>query len=371
MDVNITIIGAGVIGLAIAAKLSEKYDNIFVIEKHNKFGQETSSRNSEVIHSGIYYKTDSLKAKLCVKGRDMLYKYCDENDVDYSKCAKLIVATNNDEVAELDRLKAKAEANGVMDLKLINEDEATELEPNVKAVKALLSPSSGIIDTYGLMKSLETKSVNNAVEFAYASELKSIKKIEGGYELMINDAEGFEFPFTSKIVINSAGLNAANVWEMLGKEKEEYKIHYCKGEYFTIDPPKNHLIKRLIYPVPAKNLKSLGIHATIDLSGGAKLGPNAYYLKENNIDYSVDKSNKQEFFEAAKRYLEFLEIDDISADQAGIRPKIQKEGEEAKDFIIKNEIDEGFDNFINLVGMESPGLTASLAIAEYIEELLN
>ena len=370
MDVDITIIGTGVVGLAIATRLSENHDNIFVVERHKQFGQETSSRNSEVIHSGIYYPKGSLKAKLCVEGKELLYKICKEEEILFNNCGKLIVATTEDEVPELDKLNQKAIGNGVYDLQFLNRDQVSELEPNVNAIKALFSPSTGIIDTHGLMKYFEKTSMVNGVDFAYASEVRGLAKIDNGYRVDIKDADDNQFSFTSSIVINCAGLEADKIAGFVGIDDNNYKIYFCKGEYFRINPPKNKLVSRLIYPVPEDKLVSLGIHSTIDLSGGLKLGPSAFYLDENIYDYSVDSKNKTDFYLSAKEFLPFLEPKDLSPDMAGIRPKIQGPGENTRDFIIRNESDKGFPGFINLIGIESPGLTSSMAIAEYVEGLI-
>jgi len=370
MDVNITIIGAGVIGLAIAAKLSETNDNIFVVERHKQLGQETSSRNSEVIHSGIYYPKGSLKAQLCVKGKEQLYKTCKEEEIPFNNCGKLIVATTEDEVPELDKLYEKAIGNGVYDLQFLDQDQVKEMEPNVSAIKALFSPSTGIIDTHSLMKYFEKTAIINGVDFAYASEVKGLEKIDNGYKVELKDADENQYFFTSSIVISCTGLEADRISQYLGIDDKSYKIHFCKGEYFRVNPPKNRLVHRLIYPVPGKKLVSLGVHSTIDLSGGLKLGPSAFYLDQKSYDYSVNSENRMSFYHSTKKFLPFIEPDDLSPDMAGIRPKVQGPGESIKDFIIRNETKRGFPGFINLVGMESPGLTSCIAIAEYVEELI-
>lgn len=370
-DVNITIIGAGVVGLAIAAKLSKNHKDVFVLEKHSKFGQETSSRNSEVIHSGIYYPTNSLKAKLCVKGNKMLYDYCIKNDVLNNKCGKLIVATTNDEAKELSGILKQSQINGVEDGSLISQEQIYELEPHISAVAALYYPSTGIIDTHGLMKQLETDSIINGVQMAYKSDVINIqkKKEEGIYHIEVGEAND-SYNFTTKYVINTAGLHADKISKMLGIVNENYDLHYWKGEYFGIGNGKNKLINHLIYPTPNKNITGLGVHVTIDINGGVKLGPNAIYLPDNIIDYSIDPEHKNDFFLSASKYLPFLEQKDLHPDQSGIRPKLHKPGGLAKDFIISEETKNGFPNFINLIGIESPGLTASLAIAEEVNSFV-
>lgn len=369
-DVNITIIGAGVIGLAIAAELSNTYKNIFVLERNTKFGQETSSRNSEVIHSGIYYTTNSLKAKLCVEGRKKLYDYCDQKGILYNKCGKLIVATNKEEEKQLEGILAQSQANGVDDGQLIGKDKILELEPHIKAQAAIYFPSTGIIDSHGLMKQLETDAIVDGVEFAYATEVIGIQKISKSdnvnYRIEVKEQQG-SYSFTSNMVINAAGLYADTIAAMVGIVSPNYKQHYWKGEYFGIGNGKNKLINRLIYPVPNKNTTGLGIHATIDLNGGVKLGPNAIYLNNNTIDYTVDKNHSRDFYLSARRFMPFLQENDLHPDQAGIRPKLQQPGDIARDFIIAEESNKGFYGFINLVGLESPGITACLAIGVYLK----
>lgn len=369
-DSDITIIGAGVVGLAIAAKLSEKYSNIFVIEKHHLFGQETSSRNSEVIHAGIYYPQGSLKADLCVKGKKQLYNFCDKYKLPYNKCGKLIVATNAAEEPALDEIKQKALNNGVDDLHFLNQDEIKELEPNILATKALFSPSTGIIESHSFMKQLETLAVNNGTQMVYHTKVRGITTIENGYQIHLNDADGESFIFTSKYIINAAGLESDLISNMLGMKNDDLKIYFCKGQYFRINPPKNRLLNRLVYPVPDPNMETLGIHVTVDLSKGVKLGPDVKYLEKNEYDYKVDLDRQKDFHQSVKRFLPWLEFDDISPEMAGIRPKVQKQGEPVRDFYIQEESKKGFPGFVNLIGIESPGLTASLAIADYVQNLL-
>jgi L-2-hydroxyglutarate oxidase LhgO len=370
MDVNITIIGSGVVGLAIASHLSSRYSNIFVIEKHKQFGQEISSRNSEVIHSGIYYPKGSLKARMCVRGNKLLYKLCDQEDIQYNNCGKLIVATDESDLDALDGLLQKAIGNEVYDLEMLDGSQVEKLEPNVKAVRALFSPSTGIIDTHGLMKYFEKNSILNGVEFAYHSEVKGLHRENGGYRIDLMDSEGTPFSFSSSVIINCAGLESDKIAGLLGIHDENYRIYFVKGEYFRVNPPKNRMVRRLIYPVPGQKLVGLGIHSTVDLSCGLKLGPSAFYLEKNVYDYSVNAGNSDKFYQSAKKFLPFIEPEDLSPDMAGIRPKIQAPGSSVKDFVIRNEQERGFENFINLIGIESPGLTSSMAIAEYVEDLI-
>jgi L-2-hydroxyglutarate oxidase LhgO len=371
MDADITIIGAGVIGLAIAEKVSENHDNVFLIEKHLSFGQETSSRNSEVIHAGIYYTKDSLKARLCLEGKWLLYDYCNKYDVPFNNCGKLIVATSQKEIAIIEGIRQTAIKNGVDDLLVLGREQIAELEPNIFAIKALFSPSTGIIDSHSLMKQYETNAINNGCQIVYGSEVTAISRIKNGYKIDLFDADKKIYSFTTRIIINSAGLTSDKVSEMVGITDDNLKILFCKGEYFRINPPKNRLIKRLVYPVPHPNMEGIGIHVTIDMGGGVKLGPDVKYLESNIYDYKLTGSKQEAFYRSAKKFLPFLEFDDIVPEMAGIRPKIQKPGEPLRDFYIMEETNRGFPGFINLIGMESPGLTSSIAIARYVNRLIN
>ena len=370
MDTEITIIGAGIIGLAIAAKLSVQSDSLFVIEKHKMFGQESSSRNSEVVHSGIYYPRGSLKAILCVKGREKLYDYCETHEIAYNKCGKLIVATIPEEARQLIPILSEAHANGVTDALLVNRDRIQDLEPYIEAEQGIFFPSTGIVDSHSLMKSLESEAIRNGGNFVYNAEVFGVKRIEAGYEILMRDADGKKFTFTSAKVINSAGLSAGKITQSTGITDPNYRVYFWKGEYFSVGNGKHKFINRLIYPVPEKNRVGLGIHTTIDFDGRVKLGPNALFLERNEPEYSVDPEHAIQFYQAVQKFLPFLEPDDLYPDQAGVRPKLQKPGESIRDFIIVEESEKNFPGFVNLIGIESPGLTASLAIADYVSSLI-
>lgn len=370
LDSDVTIIGAGVVGLAIAAKLSSQCQSVFVIERHRKFGQESSSRNSEVVHSGIYYPAGSLKAQLCVDGREKLYRFCDRYDIAYRKCGKLIVATSNEETVRLEGILRDAHANGVKDARMVIPNEIHQLEPHINARKGIFFPSSGIVDSHSLMKQLETNAVANGVNFVYHAEVLGLKRTKEGYEIVIRDADGERFTFTSSKVINSAGLNSSGIARSAGIDEETYRVHYWKGEYFSVINGKHKLVDRLIYPLPERGITGLGIHATVDLDGRLKLGPNAVYLENGEEDYSVDPDHAGDFYRVARKFLPFLEEQDLLPDQAGIRPKLQKPGDPVRDFLIREESDKNLPGLVNLIGIESPGLTACLSIADYVAELL-
>ena len=372
MDTETTIIGAGVVGLAIAAEISEEFKDVFVLEKNEKFGQETSSRNSEVIHAGIYYPKDSLKARLCVEGKELLYALCKDKGIPHLNCGKIIVATNDEEANQLEAILAKARANGVADIEIISKKQVNKLEPEVRAVSALHSPSTGIIDSHRLMAYLEAKAKNQGVNIVYKTRVERVEKLdEGKYALHIINPDGERFSYTTRYLINCAGLEADIIAREMGIDIAscQYQQYFWKGEYFNVNTRANR-IKRLVYPVPLANTVGLGVHATIDLNGQIKLGPNASFLPERNYDYAVDKSGQQDFFESARQYMPFIKFEDLSPAMVGIRPKLQKPGDSTRDFIIHEESDKGLQGIVNLLGIESPGLTSCLAIARYVKGLM-
>jgi L-2-hydroxyglutarate oxidase LhgO len=359
---DVTIVGAGVVGLAIASEIPE--GNNLVIEKHESFGKETSSRNSEVIHAGIYYPNGFLKSKMCVEGNELLYCICRENGINHKNITKIIVALDSDEEKDLKKLYQQGVDNGVPGLRLILKDEVKKLEPNINAVSGLFSPSTGIIDTHSIMKHFELIAKKKGATFAYGCEVVAAEKIISGYKITVKDTDGESYDFFTRTLINCAGLNSDKVANMLGLN--EYKIYYCKGEYFSVAGGKGRFLNRLVYPHPTST--SLGVHTVLDLQGQLKLGPNAFYVDE--VNYDVDPGHAVEMWESAYKFLPFIEKNDLSPDMSGIRPKIQKEGESMKDFIIKHEYEKGFEGFINLIGIESPGLTSSPAIARYVRKIL-
>ena len=368
-EADITVIGAGIIGLAIAEKLATRDRPIYVLEKNDSFGKEISSRHSEVIHAGIYYPADSLKAKTCVEGNALLYELCQKCGIGHKNSGKLIVATDNSEIEELELLLKKGQENGVRELEILSKQKIEEIEPNIKAIAAIFSPSTGIIDSHSLMKYFIAIAEENGAKIVYKSQVINIDKLSDGYELTIRDSSGI-FSFKTKILINCAGLHSDKIAEMVEIDaiKENYKLHYCKGEYFSVGNGKNKLVKKLIYPVIKPKSAGLGIHSTLDLEGRMRLGPNAYYV--NELDYKVDASHKKAFYNSAKVFLPFIELSDLEPEMAGIRPKLQAYGENFRDFVIKHESDRGFPGFINLIGIESPGLTASPAIAKIVADMV-
>jgi len=366
--VDLLIIGVGVVGLAIAEAVAAKNRQVVVLEKNDSFGQETSSRNSEVIHAGIYYPKEFLKSRLCLQGNSLLYAWCEKHSVPHRRIGKLIIAANEEECADLEWIKKTAEDNGVEKLEYWGQAQLKNKEPEVKALAALFSPSTGIIDTHRLMQTLLISAEGKDAIITYRSEVTAIHFDGSTWNLDINNGE---YCICTKAIVNSAGLHADHIAALAGIDIDAagYRLKPCKGNYFTATPaPK---INHLIYPVPVKNNVGLGIHATLDLSGRVRFGPDSQYISDDQpLDYTVDEALKPAFHESIHRYLPGVSIDDLNQDMSGIRPKIQGPGDPVMDFIIREEGDRGLPGLINLIGIESPGLTACLAIGEYIRDKL-
>jgi L-2-hydroxyglutarate oxidase LhgO len=367
--VDITIIGAGIVGLAVAARLADRGDEVLLLEKNDGFGQETSSRHSGVIHCGIYYPPGSLKARLCLAGNKALYDLCARYGIGHKRLGKLIVATADNELDQLEALLERGRDNGVEGLRLLSPAQMKRLEPNITGKAAILAPSTGIIDAHALMKCFLGLARGGGVQVAYRSKVSRLEKASGGYGVTVAGDEG-DFSFTSRLVINCAGLHADKVAALSGIDIDAvgYRLHYCKGEYFSISS-RRHPVKRLIYPLPPPDLSGAGIHITLDLEGRLRLGPGVWYV--DRIDHSVDTENKRLFCNAARRLLPWLEYEDIEPEMAGIRPKLQGPGEDFRDFVIAEESGRGLPGFINLIGIESPGLTACPTIADYVADLVD
>ena len=356
--VDVTIIGAGVIGLAASYLLSGSEKDILAIDKNPSFGQETSSRNSEVIHAGLYYPKDSFKARTCIRGKKLLYDLCSKHNIPHKRLGKLVVASGKEGIAKINEIYDNAKECGVNDLKLLDRDEIKKMEPAISAEKALFSPTTGIIDSHSLMKFFFEAAKERKVGFSFSVEAIAAEKKGDFYEISVREPSGDPFSFKTKFVINSGGLWSDRVASFVIKDAE--KIHYCKGQYFRVRNPKKFGISHLVYPPPSET--DLGIHLTPDLAGGLRLGPDTRYVPD--IDYNINEKDKNAFLNSAKEYLPTLEADDIIPDTVGVRSKLQAEGGAFRDFIIRDEKEKGFPGFINLIGIESPGLTGALAIAE-------
>ena len=366
VDVDVAVIGAGVLGLASAAALIRAGYSVIVLERHEGPGRETSSRNSEVIHAGIYYPPGSLKASLCVEGNRLLYRFCEEHGVAHQRLGKLIVATCEAERGELERLHQTGLRNGAAPLQLLEGSQVAALEPRVRAVAGLLSPSTGIVDSHGLIKALEAITRNGGGQVLYRCKVIGLDPQGGRFQLALQNPAGEE-QLQARLVVNAAGLDADRVAAMAGVQ--EHRHHWCKGVYFAVTGKRARLVSRLVYPVPCSDLEGLGIHVTLDLSGNMRLGPDAAYLERRAMQLDVDPARATAFCQAVNRYLPEIRVQDLSPGMAGIRPKLQGPGQQWRDFVIEGRSEGRRRGLINLVGMESPGLTCCLAVAQEVLRL--
>lgn len=362
-SVDCVVIGAGVVGLAVARALALAGREVIILEAAEGIGTGTSSRNSEVIHAGIYYPKGSLMARTCVEGRRLLYAYCAEHGVPHRNCGKLIVATNGPESEMLQSIQGRAEANGVEGMRLLSGNAATQLEPNLRCTAALLSPATGIVDSHSYMLALQGDAEDHGAMLAVHSPVTSGRVTEDGIELEVGGTEPMSL--RCRLVINSAGLYAPSVaGKISGMPSDRIPTaYYAKGNYFTLTGRSP--FSRLIYPVPVPG--GLGVHITVDLGGQAKFGPDVEWIA--GIDYSVDPHRSDKFYAAVRKYWPALKDGALQPGYAGIRPKIVPPGAPAQDFTITGPADHGVPGLIHLFGIESPGLTASLALAEHVRAL--
>ena len=363
-SVDSVVVGAGVVGLACARALALAGREVIVLEAESTIGTATSSRNSEVIHAGIYYPRGSLKAALCVAGRRKLYPFLAEHGVPHRRCGKLIVATSPDQISGLKKLQDQGVANGVSDLRMLSASEARALEPALDCVAALESPSTGILDSHGFMLALRGEAEGRGAVMALRSPVLGGRVAGNGVELEVGGAEPMRL--AAGIVVNSAGLAAQDFARRLeGFPADRVPpSYYCKGNYFSLSGRSP--FTRLIYPAP--EAAGLGVHLTLDLAGQARFGPDVEWVE--HIDYDVDPRRAQSFYAAIRRYWPGLRDGTLQPAYSGIRPKIQARGEPSRDFLIEGPRDHGVRGLVNLFGIESPGLTAALAIGEHVGELL-
>lgn len=372
-DVEIAVIGAGVVGLAIAKSLSERGNEVMVLERHGLIGSETSSRNSEVIHAGLYYPPGSLKAKVCLDGKERLYRLAHENGVPHRRCGKLLVATTEDEIPALHKLAANAAACGVGDIKMLSADEANELEPAVSCVAAALSPSTGIIDSHALMVALEGHIVTHGGQVVLNANVTAARRDNGlgGFELTIASGND-ETTLTASRLVIASGLGATAIADTLFSESGNTytppRTFYGKGHYFTLSG--KHPFKRLVYPMPSAGW--LGLHLTIDIAGQVKFGPDLDW--RDHLDYTFEDEGgdrRQRFETTIRRYWPGLPDNALHNGYVGVRPKIYAEGKPPADFAIHGEKDHGMPGLVALYGIESPGLTSSLAIGKHVADLIS
>jgi L-2-hydroxyglutarate oxidase LhgO len=367
-DIEVAVIGAGAIGLACAAVLAARGRQVVVLERNRRIGQETSSRNSGVIHAGLYYPTGSLKALLCVEGRRLLYARCARDGVPHRRCAKILVATDDDERRKVEAICAQGEANGAGELRLLDGGEVARLEPRVRAVAGLLSPETGIVDVHELMDSYRREAEAGGAVLAFDNTVAGLEPRAGGWLVRARTSSEEDAELGARWVVNAAGLDASRVASLAGLDVRAlgYEQRLCKGDYFRIASRHAGIAGRLIYPAPVH--AGLGIHITFDLGGKLMAGPDTEYI--DHVRYDIDPGKAGRFGAALRRYLPDIRDEDLEPDYAGIRPKLQGPGDPFRDFVVEEGSPHGAPGLINLLGIESPGITASEAIARRVAGLI-
>lgn len=362
--IDCVVIGAGVVGLAVARALALAGREVVVLEAADAIGTETSSRNSEVIHAGIYYPTGSLKARLCVAGKEALYAYCAARGIPHRRCTKMIVATHPGQIASLEKIAAQAAANGVDDLRMIDGAAARAIEPELSCDAALISPSTGIIDSHSLMLAFQGDAEANGAVLAFLSPVLAAEIRNDGIDLEVGGAEPMRL--RARLVVNAAGLGAQRVAGAIAGLDPVHvpPLHYAKGNYFSLTGRSP--FSRLVYPVPEPG--GLGVHISIDLAGQARFGPDVEWI--DALAYDVDPRRADKFYAEVRRYWPGLKDGALQPAYAGVRPKLGPAGTQAADFVIQGPDIHGVGGLVNLFGIESPGLTASPAIADAVVEAL-
>jgi len=365
-QVDAVVVGAGVVGLAVARALARQGLETLVLERETAIGQGVSSRNSEVIHAGLYYPPGSLKARLCVRGKQLLYEFCASHQVAHQRCGKLVVATDAGQLAGLHALQSKAAANGVHDLQWLGAAEARALEPQLRCEAALLSPSTGIVDSHGLMLALQGELERHGGAVGLASEVRAIAPAAQGQVLSVAMPQGEQMALQARLVVNAAGLWAPWLAARTAGLGTQPAAHYSKGCYFSLQGRAP--FARLVYPLPQDAW--LGVHLTLDLGGQARFGPDAQWLEgvatPDQLDYAVAPERADGFYADVRRYWPGLPDGALQPAYSGVRPKIHGPGEPAPDFRIDGPAQHGVAGLVNLLGIESPGLTSALAIAEEV-----
>lgn len=368
-DVEVAIVGAGIVGLAAAAALARRGRSVVVLERREAVAREATSRCSEVVHAGLYYPPGSLKATLCRLGREALYARCERLRLPHRRLGKLVVATRQEEVSPLEALARRGAENGAPGLALVSGREAARIEPAVRAVAALISPATGIVDAHALATSYLAEAEAHGAVLALRTEVVGIDARKGGFRVDVTGAEGARTTLSCVGLVNAAGLAADRVAAIAGVDVDArgLRLHPCKGDYFSLAPGAALRLSHLVYPIPER--AGLGIHATLDLAGRIRFGPDAEYV--SSLRYDVDATKAEAFADAVGRYLAPIDARRLVPDTAGIRPKLAGPGEDFRDFVIREESEDGLPGLVNLVGIESPGLTAAHAIGERVADLLS
>lgn len=368
MEADVLVVGAGVLGLACGAELAGRGRSVLVLERHSGPGRETSSRNSEVVHAGLYYPPDSMKARYCVEGRRLLYERCAREGVPHRRLGKLIVATGPDEIPRLEEIRARGTCNGAGDLEVIDGRELARLEPRVRAVAALRSPESGVVDGHALMSSYQAELESRGSTLICRTRVVGLERGRATWRADTESEDGERFSVEVGAVVNAAGLESDAIAALAGLDVDGlgYRLHPCKGDYFAVAPGLGTLTRHLVYPVPVPG--GLGIHVTPDLGGRYRLGPDVEWVDAPR--YDVDPAKADRFASAVGRYLPELTAADLAPDFAGVRPKLQRPGEAFRDFVVEEASGHGAPGLVNLIGIESPGLTAAGAIAREVARLI-
>jgi L-2-hydroxyglutarate oxidase LhgO len=372
-DAEVAVIGAGVVGLAVACELS-RARSVVVLERHEGYGRENSSHNSGVIHAGLYYPKGWLKTELCIEGNRLLYDWAERLGVRVRRTGKLMIATDESELPALEERLAAGLENGVPELRMIGPAEVARLEPSIRAVAAVFSGTSGVIDQMGLMRSLANAAQENGALLAYKHTVTAIERAPGGFTLSIDDPEGGAAGLRVGALVNSAGLAADRVAAMLGYPLDggegvpRLRQSLVRGAYYDIvTPQKAARLQHLIYPLPHADRTGLGIHVTLDVDGGAHLGPDVEWLDQSApLDFRANDTRRAEFLQSVQRYLPWLEHDDLMPGQVGYRTKLHDPGQPAADFLVWHD-----RGYVHLGGIESPGMTAGLAIARRVADGLS
>jgi L-2-hydroxyglutarate oxidase LhgO len=362
------IVGAGILGVATAHVLARRGHRVVVVERQMKAGVETSSRNSGVIHSGLYYPTGSLKATACVEGRRLLYARCAAWGIAHRRLGKLVVATSPDELQVLDDLELLATRNQAGDVRILDERQVRRLEPHLHCLGALHSPETGILDVHGLIYSHKKQAQDAGATFAFETTVHGFDPTPAGWRVRCSTRGAGGFTVSARVVVNAAGLGAARIAEMAGVDlaSSGLRYHLCKGDYFSLASRHRERLGHLVYPVPSP--AGLGVHLTVDLAGQWTAGPDTEYV--DAIDYEVREEKRAHFAAAVRRYYPSVTDDDFSPAYSGIRPKLQGPGEPFRDFVLQDLTELGAPRMIGLLGIESPGITASEYLAEIVAQLV-
>ena len=364
-EFDVVIIGAGVVGLSIAHYLSKKLVSVLVIDSEDNFGKVTSSRNSEVIHSGIFNPQESLKYQLCKRGNKLIYKFCDENKIWYKKCGK-IIASKESEIDNFNLFTESLIKKGIQ-FDILSSEESSKIEKHIISDKSIYIDSSGVVDSHDFINHLFRIASNDST-FIFESTPITINKINDRYKLKIQRKNNEIETINTSSIINCAGLNSYTIAKkIMGENLQLSPLEFYKGSYFSLGSKWRNKFNTLVYSLPQPD-DSLGIHISFDSTGRTKIGPDYEKVEKNNFDYSVNKHSQKKFFDSAKNYIKDLHIDDLTPDYSGIRPKLFFTSNEFSEFYINEESQNGFPNLINLIGIDSPGLTASLSIGELVVE---